>query len=164
VSEQRAYNLPLEALQTYIDKPKVVYEGIDFNRYEKNGAYKVVLRWQNAHTYMEKKLESELFIEIECRQYPDFTYHSFMLQLTYKKHVNVLYQIEVYPDFKLSHREKKNVEIYGSHIHNLYETNKVQDLDYDSSWYGWLKYFCTKANIEIDGKHQEPMVNNGLLF
>ena len=44
MSEQRAYNLPLEALQTYIDKPKVVYEGIDFNRYEKNGAYKVVLR------------------------------------------------------------------------------------------------------------------------
>lgn len=80
----------------------------------------------------------------------------------YKKHTNIIYQLEIYPDFILSHRENKKEEIYGSHIHDLHSTYKVINMDYDTRWYDWLDYFCECANIEIVGSHREPIISDGL--
>lgn len=164
MSEQRVYNLDLKTLKPYINKTKQVYEDIDFSRFERKGGYKIRLHWRNAFTIMDEDIADGLFFEIECRQYPDYTYHSFMLQLTYKKHVNVIYQLEVYPDFIESHRGKKGDTIYGSHIHELHSTHKVLDMTFNERWYDWLSYFCTNANIELDGDHKEPIISNGLGF
>ncbi len=163
MSEQRSYNLHIDALKTFLEKQKYIYEDIDFTRYSRKGSYKLALKWRNAHTLMDKNVEEGLFVEIECRAYPDFVYHSFALQLVYKKHVNIIFQVEVYPDFKLSHREKGGVEIYGSHIHNLYNTEKINNMNYNSdTWYDWLKYFCNATNITIQGRHYEPIISDGL--
>lgn len=164
MSEQRSYNLHLDTLKTFIEKPKSVYENIDFSRYSRTGVYRLVLKWKNAYTYIDAIAEEGLFVEIECRHYPDYTYHSFSLQLNYKKHVNIIYQVEVYPNFKLSHRGKGGVEIFGSHFHHLHSTEKIEDVSYNGNWFEWLKYFCDNANIMIEGRHYEPLINDGLGF
>lgn len=163
MSEQRKYNLDLKTLGPFILKSKEVIEDIDFVRLErKKGVYKIRLNWRNAYTFMDGDVADGLFFEIDCRVYPDFTYHSFMLKLVHKKHVNVIYQLEVYPEIIESHRGVKGEVIFGSHIHNLHSTSKVEDIAYDERWYEWLKYFCKNANINLIGNHREPIIHDGL--
>lgn len=162
MSEQRIYSLDVSTLSPYILKPKQIYEDIDFARFERSGGYKSYLLWRSAYIYSENDIADNLFLEIECRKYPNYTYHSFKLLLKHKKHVNIIYQIEIYPDFELSHRGKKGEEIYGSHVHNLYNTYKVTDMQYDAKWYDWLNYFCENANIKITGTHREPIISDSL--
>lgn len=159
MSEQREYNLDISTLDTYITDDKEIYEDIDFERYERSGVYKLELIWRNAYTYIDGDIAPGLFFEIECRRYPDFIYHSFKLQLLHNKHTNVIYQMEVYPEFKLSHRGKDGKVLYGTHIHHLKQTYKVDNMPYETNWYEWLKYFCEKANINISGKHNQPFID-----
>lgn len=158
MSEQREYNLDITTLETFITKPKEIYEDIDFSTHERTGVYKLELIWRNAYTLIDKDIADGLFFEIQCRRYPDFIYHSFALHYVYEKHTNIIYQMEVYPDTKLSHRGKDGKQLYGTHIHHLKNTYKVEDMPYSTTWYDWLKYFCEKANINITGNHKEPFI------
>lgn len=81
---------------------------------------------------------------------PDSFKHSFGLIQRIGNKQNWLYDLCIYPPFQRSHVDKKKRQVfYGSHIHLLDDSLKV-DLDYDScTWLDYLNFFAEQTNIKL---------------
>lgn len=165
MGSQRSYNVAINELLPFIGMDKKISDDISFEFYTRSktkspfGYYE----WQSTHIIHAGDTVEGLYLHLKTIRYETYDYHSFRLFYRHQKHVNNVYQLEVYPLWKNSHTEPDGTKLYGTHIHELTKTYEVRPQGHEKfDWYQWLAYYIVKTNITLTGKQYAP--NNGELF
>lgn len=91
-----------------------------------------------------------LGLRFKTTRMPGYEKHSFGLTMREGNDLHFLVDLCIYPNHIKSHADRERREnIFGSHIHIIDETHKL-NINYDTtSWTDWFKIFSGEANIDF---------------
>lgn len=167
MGSQRNFNVAVNELEPYISMPKLITDSIQFVHYprkSKRSPYGFD-QWQSSYIVSLENQDTidNLILTLKSSIIYDERYHSFMLGYRYKDVLNIIHQLEVYPDDYLSHRETDGQQIFGTHIHHLTTTTSCRPDGYHGyTWYQWFDYYRSAVNLTVTGQIIAP--DNGELF
>ncbi len=160
MGSKRKYTLDNDTLNHYLTIAKVIDRDIEFIHYPRksktrgNHGYH---QWQSTYILANNDTVPNLFLTLKSMKSLDFTYHSFMLSYRHQSTMNIIYQLEIYPDDFLSHTEKDGTTLFGTHLHHLGTTTEIRPNNYLTfDWYNWLDYYIKQTNITIKGTITHP--------
>lgn len=167
MGSQRNFNVAVNELGSYITMPKLITDQIQFVHIPRNSkrsprGYK---HWQSSYIVSTENRDTidGLILTLKSSIIYDERYHSFMLGYRHQNTLNIIHQMEVYPDDYLSHREANGEQIFGTHIHRLTTVAPCRpDGHQGYSWYQWFDYYCSEINLTVTGQVIAP--DDGELF
>lgn len=155
MGSKRVYNLDDDTLNRYLEMDKAIDRDVTFEHYPRvsrrspNGYH----QWKSTYILSGGDTVDNLFLTLKSMRNIDYTYHSFLLSYRHQNVENLIYQLEIYPDDELSHREPNGESIFGSHTHHLREVKLTRPDGYSNfTWYEWLEYFKQHTHITLNGK------------
>lgn len=167
MGSQRNFNVAVNELESYITAPKLITDQIQFvhiPRQSKRSPHGFK-HWQSSYIVSVENHDTidGLILTLKSSIIYNDRYYSFMLGYRYQDALNVIHQLEVYPDDYPSHREIDGQQIFGTHIHHLNTTSSFKPNGYHRfTWYDWFDCYRTIINLSIDGQIYAP--DDGELF
>lgn len=155
----RTYNIDVEQMNALLQETKIVYSDIDYQIKNDEATFNCT------ELYREDTGEIIQGASLNLRSLllPDYTYHSFALQLLHGYNRNIVLQIEVMPynPHKPSHREN-GVAIFGSHLLKAKTTTAYPRSTDEWKWHQWWKEFHQQANLIYYGSLNPPLLMGDL--
>ena len=167
MGSKRTYNIAINELEPYITMPKLIQDDIKFVNVPRKSkrAPHGFDQWQSKYivSLQNKDTIDNLILTLKSSIIYDERYHSFMLSYRYQGTLNIIHQMEVYPDDYLSHRHTDGKKIFGTHIHYLNTVSPCRPDGYSNfTWYQWFDYYKSTVNLTVIGQIVAP--NDGELF
>lgn len=158
MGSKRTHTLAVNEAANYIAIPKTVTSDIQLEFYARSktkSPYGYHM-WQSSYILHNNDTVENLYLNLKTIRYEEYDYYSYMLSYRHNKDLNILHQLEVYPEWKNSHTEDGK-KLYGTHIHEITKTFEIRPPGHESfDWEKWLEYYTSLANITLTGKITAP--------